>query len=241
MTKLAIVTGGTRGIGASIGISLQKAGYKVIANYLTEESLAEQFSKQHNIDIKKWDVSDYEGCVNAIKEIERKYQQNVSILVNNAGITRDKMLHKMSIEDWQTVIHINLSSCFNMCSAVINKMREQKYGRIINISSVNGKIGQAGQANYSAAKAGILGFTKALAKESANKNITVNSIAPGYINTEMVAKIAPDIIDNIVKQIPVGRLGKIEEVARVVLFLASEEAGFITGATIDVNGGYSMM
>jgi len=240
MSKIAIVTGGTRGIGASISKALHAHDYIVIANYLTNDQVAEQFEQDTGIKVMKWNVSSYDECENAIKKIEESYNNNVSVLVNNAGITRDIMLHKMSEQDWFEVIHVNLDSCFHMARAVINPMREKKYGRIINISSINAQAGQIGQTNYSAAKAGIIGFTKALARESASKNITVNAIAPGYVMTDMVAKISQEVLDKIVNLIPMARLGKPEDIARAVVFLASEEASYITGETIAINGGHNM-
>ncbi len=238
--KLALVTGGTRGIGASISKALQEHGFLVIANYFTNDDVAIKFSEETGIPAMKWNVSNYAECEIGIKEIEEKYGSNVSVLINNAGITRDVMLHKMTEEEWYEVIHVNLDSCFHMCRAVINQMREKKYGRIINISSINAQAGQIGQTNYSAAKAGMIGFTKALARESAIKNITVNAVAPGYVMTEMVAKIPAEILDKIVALNPMARLGKPEDIARAVTFLASEEAGYITGETLAINGGHNM-
>ena len=239
MSKIAIVTGGTRGIGAAIAIALNASGYKVIANYISSPELAENFEKKTGITVKKWDVSNFDASATAVKEIRQEFGE-ISILVNNAGITADKMMHKMDVASWQSVLHVNLFSCFNMCSAVINQMREKNYGRIVNISSINALTGQLGQTNYSASKAGILGFTKALARESASKNITVNAIAPGYINTEMTRKMPKEVLDNLVSQIPVGRIGEVSDIARVVLFLVDEKASFITGNTLSVNGGMYM-
>jgi acetoacetyl-CoA reductase len=241
MKKLAIVTGGTRGIGAAISIELKKAGYEVAASYVSNEEAAKEFQKKYDIKVYKWDVSDYDSCIRAVGKIEEDFGQTISVLVNNAGITRDTMLHKMSKEDWHAVISTNLTSCFNMCHAVITKMREQEYGRIINISSINAQKGQMGQTNYSAAKAGLIGFSKALAQESAAKGITVNTIAPGYINTEMVAQVPAEVLSKIVGNIPVKRLGEAHEIARAVLFLTSKDAGFITGETLSVNGGQYMI
>lgn len=238
--KLALVTGGTRGIGAAIAKSLKAQGYLVVANYVGNSEKAEKFKAEFGIDVIKFDVSDYEACQKAIAELQEKYNTNVSCLVNNAGITRDAMLHKLSLEDWQAVINTNLSSLFNTCKAVVPAMREAKWGRIINISSINAQTGQLGQTNYSAAKAGIIGFTKALALESAVKNITVNSIAPGYINTDMMATIPEKFMEQLVAKIPAGRLGEAEEIARTVSFLAAEDAGYITGATLSINGGLNM-
>jgi acetoacetyl-CoA reductase len=240
MTKIALVTGGTRGIGAAISKSLNEHGYKVIANYYSNDEAAQAFHAETGIRIQKWNVADYKECSDSVKEIEEEYGENISILVNNAGITRDSMLHKMSAEDWYDVLHVNLDSCFHMCRSVINQMRENKYGRIINISSINAQAGQAGQTNYSAAKAGIIGFTKALARESASKNITVNAIAPGYVMTDMVAKISSDFLEKLIGLIPMARLGKPEDVARAAVFLASEEASYITGETLSINGGHNM-
>jgi len=228
MTKLAIVTGGTRGIGEGISKALHQSGFKVIANYCSNDEVAQNFSKKYNIIVKKWDVSNYLECNKAIKEIEEEFDSNISILVNNAGITKDKMLHKMSFEDWSIVTNTNLNSCFNMSRSVIEKMREQNYGKIVNISSVNAQLGQIGQTNYSAAKAGIIGFTKALARESAGKKITVNCVAPGYMMTEMVKQMPQNALDEIISKIPVKRLGSVEEVARAVSFLISDENSFIT-------------
>lgn len=240
MEHLAIVTGGIRGIGASISTTLHNLGYKVVAGYSSQTEIAKSFHHETGIYVKKWDVSNYKACIEAVQDIESHFNSKVSILVNNAGITKDTMLHKMDPEDWNSVIDTNLTSCFNMCRAVINSMREQNFGRIVSISSVNGQSGQAGQTNYSAAKAGIIGLTKALARESATKNITVNAIAPGYIMTEMVAKISPDILDKIIAHTPIPRLGRPEEIARAVAFLIADDAGFITGETIAINGGRNM-
>lgn len=241
MKKLAIVTGGTRGIGKSISIALKENGYEVMANYANNDQAAKDFYKETGIKIIKWDVTSYEECEDNIKKIQESFKQPVSILVNNAGITKDGMLHKMNSKQWSDVIATNLTSCFNMTHCVINSMRENMYGRIINISSINAQAGQLGQTNYSAAKAGIIGFSKALAKESAIKNITVNVIAPGYIKTDMTKDIPTDILDGIVSKIPMRRLGKPEEIARAVVFLASEQASFITGETLSINGGQYMI
>ncbi len=241
MSKLAIVTGGTRGIGAAISRKLKEKGYFVVAGYNSNGSSAETFHDQTGITVKKWDVSDYNACINAVSEIEKEFGMTVGILVNNAGITKDSMLHKMKPEDWGAVINTNLTSCFNMCHAVINQMRQNAFGRIVNISSINALAGQIGQTNYSAAKAGIIGFSKALARETASKNITVNVIAPGYIATDMVAAINPDILEQIIDKIPVKRLGEPSEIARAVSFLISDQAGFITGETLSINGGHNMV
>jgi len=238
--KLAIVTGGTRGIGAAISLALKKKGLSVIANYCNNSDNATNFSKNHDIKIMRWNVAHYDECARAVKQIEEEQGTSVSVLVNNAGITRDSMLHKMAEKDWHEVINTNLNSCFNMSAAVISQMRNQNYGRIINISSINAQAGQIGQTNYSAAKAGIIGFTKALARESAVKKITVNCIAPGYIRTEMVEKVPANVLEQIISNIPMKRLGMPEEIARAVVFLADEDAGFITGETISINGGHNM-
>jgi acetoacetyl-CoA reductase len=238
--RLAVVTGGTRGIGAAISLALKNKGFNVIANYCNNPDNAAEFSNANDINVMRWNVANYDECIDAVNKIENEFSTNVSVLVNNAGITRDGMMHKMNASDWDEVIRTNLSSCFNMSSAVINKMRNQNYGRIINISSVNAQAGQVGQTNYSAAKAGIIGFTKALARESASKGVTVNCIAPGYINTEMVGKMSPDVLEQIIARTPVKRLGKPEEIARAAVFLADEGAGFITGETISINGGHNM-
>ena len=240
MARVAVVTGGTRGIGAAICQALKGAGYKIAANYGGNDEAAQKFKAETGIPVFKWDVSSYDSCASGLKQIESEIGP-VEVLVNNAGITRDAMFHRMKPEQWTEVIGTNLSSLFNMCRPVIEGMRSRKFGRIINISSINGQKGQMGQANYSAAKAGEIGFTKALAQESAKSGITVNAIAPGYIATEMVKKIAQDVLDkNILPYIPVGRLGEPEEIARCVLFLASDEAGFITGSTLSANGGQYM-
>lgn len=240
MARIALVTGGTRGIGAAIAIGLKEAGYKVAANYGANDEAAAKFKAAEGIAVFKWDVGNLDECIAGVAKVKAELGGDVEILINNAGITRDNMMHKMSGEDWHKVIDTNLSSCFNMSRAVIEPMRANGFGRIISISSINAQAGQMGQTNYSAAKAGLLGFTKALARESAFKGITVNAIAPGYINTEMVAAVPENVMKGIIAQIPVGRLGKPEEIARAVLFLAADEAGFITGETISVNGGHHM-
>lgn len=238
--KLALVTGGTRGIGKAICLALKDAGYHVVANYASRDEVAQEFTKETGISAYKWDISDFEACDAAVKKITTEQGKPVSVLINNAGITKDGAMHKMSFENWRKVIHTNLDSCFNMSRAVIESMREQKFGRIISISSVNGQLGQFGQTNYSAAKSGIFGFTKALARETASRGITVNAIAPGYIATDMVKTVPQNIMDQIIAGIPVGRLGEPEEVARCVVFLAADEAAFITGETMSVNGGQYM-
>jgi acetoacetyl-CoA reductase len=241
MARVAVVTGGTRGIGAAISKALQAAGYKVAANYGGNDDAAQKFKGETGIPVYKWDVSSYESCVEGLKKVEADLGP-VEVLVNNAGITRDGMFHRMKPEQWTAVINTNLNSLFNMCRPLIEGMRERKFGRIINISSVNGQKGQIGQSNYSAAKAGELGFTKALALENARSGITVNAICPGYINTEMVQAVPKDVLDkSIIPQIPVSRLGEPEEVARCVLFLAADDAGFITGSTLSANGGQGMV
>lgn len=238
---LALVTGGTRGIGRAICIALKKDGYDVAANYASNDDVAIKFAQDTGIKVYKWDVAKYDECEKNLKLIQQDFKKPVTILINNAGITRDSMLHKMKSHYWEDVINTNLSSCFNMSNAVISIMRENNYGRIINISSINGQAGQVGQTNYSAAKAGIIGFTKALARESAAKGITVNAIAPGYIKTEMTEIMQSDVLEEITQKIPVKRLGTPEEIARVVTFLANRDSGFITGETISVNGGHYMI
>lgn len=240
MQKLAIVTGGTRGIGKAISKTLHEDGYLVIANYNYKDQEAKEFEQETGIKAVKWDVSDFKACEHNIDSLTKHYNLPVSVLINNAGISKDGMLHKLAYENWLEVINVNLNSCFNMCKAVISGMREQNYGRIINISSINAQDGRIGVTNYSAAKAGILGLTRALAKESANKGITVNSIAPGYIDTDLLANVPQNVIDSIINEVPVKRLGKPEEVARLVKFLASPDSGYITGETIAINGGHHM-
>jgi acetoacetyl-CoA reductase len=237
MPRVAIVTGGTRGIGAAICKALKAAGYSVAAGYAGNDEAAQKFMAETGIAIYKWTVASYEDCVQALKQIEADLGP-VDVLVNNAGITRDAMLHRMKPEQWTEVLNTNLNSLFNMCRPLIEGMRARKFGRIINISSINGQKGQMGQTNYSAAKAGEIGFTKALALESAKSGITVNAIAPGYINTEMVQAVPKDVLEkSILPLIPLGRLGEPEEIARCVVFLASDDAGFITGSTLTANGG----
>ena len=239
MKKIALVTGGTRGIGESISKKLNSEDFQVVANYASNDEAAEKFSSENNIDVLKWDVSNYDDCKNCINEIYGKYK-NIDILVNNAGITRDAPLHKMSIENWDKVIGVNLNSVFNMSSLVINKMRENQFGRIIHISSVNGQKGQFGQTNYAATKSALIGFSKSLALESAIKGITSNVICPGYINTEMVAAIREDILKSIVDTIPNKRLGESDEIAEMVAYLASDKASYINGSTMSINGGLWM-
>ncbi|MGN6209881.1 acetoacetyl-CoA reductase [Asticcacaulis sp.] len=240
MSRVALVTGGTRGIGKAIVKRLKDAGLTVAAGYAGNEENAKRVAEELGVFIVKGSVDNFYDCKRCAQEVEAALGP-IEVLVNNAGITRDGFFHKMSLEQWQEVIHTNMDSVFNMTRQVIEGMRERGYGRIINISSINGQKGQAGQTNYSAAKAGMIGFTKALAMESANKGITVNCVAPGYTSTEMVSAIAPAVLDKIVAGIPVGRLGTPEEVAEICAFLASDMASFITGATIAVNGGQHML
>jgi len=240
MARVAVVTGGTRGIGAAIAKALKAADYKVAANYGGNDEAAQKFKAETGIPVYKWDVASFDACAAGIKQVEAELGP-VDILVNNAGITRDTMFHKMTLEQWSAVINTNLNSLFNMSRQVIDGMRERNFGRIINVSSINGQKGQMGQVNYSAAKAGDIGFTKALAQENARKGVTVNAICPGYIGTEMVRAVPKEVLDkSILPFIPVGRLGEPEEIARAVLFLASDDAGFITGSTLSVNGGQYM-
>jgi acetoacetyl-CoA reductase len=237
MSRVALVTGGTRGIGASISKAMKAAGYKVAASYGGNDEVAQKFKGESGIPVFKWDVASFEACVEGVKKVHNELGQ-VEVLINNAGITRDAMFHRMKPEQWTAVINTNLGSLFNMTQQVWEGMRERKFGRVINISSINGQKGQAGQSNYSAAKAGEIGFTKALAQEGARVGITVNAVCPGYINTEMVQAVSKDVLEkNILPQIPIGRLGEPEEIARCVVFLASDDAGLITGATLSANGG----
>ena len=236
MARVAVVTGGTRGIGYAISVELKRRGYRVAANYGGNDEAAQKFQVATGIPVFKFDVGDFAACTAAMKRIEKEVGP-VAVIVNNAGITRDAMLHRMTAEQWREVIRVNLDSMFNTVHPVINGMRDRNYGRIVNISSINGQKGQMGQCNYSAAKAGVIGFTKALAQENAKKGITVNCIAPGYIDTEMVSAVPEKVLQGIIAQIPVGRLGKSEEIAKCVAFLASDDAGFITGATLTANGG----
>jgi acetoacetyl-CoA reductase len=237
MARVALVTGGTRGIGAAISKALKAAGCKVAASYAGNDAAAEKFKAETGIAVFKWDVSNFEACAEGVKKVEAEVGP-VDVLVNNAGITKDGAFHKMSPEQWNAVIGTNLGSLFNMTRQVIEGMRARKFGRIINISSINGQKGQFGQVNYSAAKAGEIGFTKALALENAKAGVTVNAICPGYINTEMVQAVPKDVLEKaILPLIPIGRLGEPEEIARAVVFLAADEAGAITGSTLSVNGG----
>jgi acetoacetyl-CoA reductase len=240
MGRIAVVTGGTRGIGAAIARRLKGSGHAVAAIYHGNDAAASAFQRETGIRVYKWDVGDYSACEAGVRSVAKDLGGSVEILVNNAGITRDAMLHKMTLVQWQQVIETDLTSCFNMCHAVIEPMRERGFGRIVSISSINGQKGQVGQTNYAAAKAGVLGFTKALALETAAKGITVNAVAPGYTATDMLAEVPENILEKIVAQIPVGRLGQADEIARVVQFLASDDAAFVTGATITANGGQYM-
>jgi acetoacetyl-CoA reductase len=240
MARVAVVTGGTRGIGHAISIALKNKGCRVAATYAGNDAAARQFQGESGIPVYKWDVADFASCQDGVARVTRELGP-IDILVNNAGITRDAMLHRMTKENWDAVIRTNLDSVFNMTRLVIEGMRQRGFGRIVNISSINGRKGQMGQANYSAAKAGLLGFTKAVAQESAARGITVNVIAPGYIATEMVQAVPKEVLETkILPLIPVGRLGTAEEVARCVAFLVADDAGFITGACLDANGGQYM-
>jgi acetoacetyl-CoA reductase len=239
MARVAVVTGGTRGIGEAISLGLKEAGYKVAAVYAGNDEKAREFSERTGISVFKWDVSNFEACKDGLAKVAAELGP-VEIVVNNAGITRDGVLHRMTFEQWNDVVATNLTSCFNMCRNVIDGMRERGFGRIVNIGSINGQAGQYGQVNYAAAKSGIHGFTKALAQEGAAKGITVNAIAPGYIDTDMVRAVPPNVLEKIVAKVPVGRLGKASEIARGVLFLVADEGGFVTGATLSINGGQHM-
>ncbi len=239
MARVALVTGGTRGIGKAISVALRDASYSVAANYGGNDEAAKQFYDETGIRAFKFDVGDFDAVQAGVAGIESDLGP-VEVLVNNAGITRDGTLHRMSYEDWDAVIRTNLTSCFNTCRAVIDGMRSRKYGRIVNIGSINGQAGQYGQVNYAAAKSGIHGFTKALAQEGASHGITVNAIAPGYVDTDMVRAVPPNVLEKIVARIPVGRLGHAEDIARGVLFLVSEEGSFMTGSTMSINGGQHM-
>ena len=239
MARVAVVTGGTRGIGRAISVALHQADFKVAANYAGNDEAARRFTQETGIAAFKFDVADFKACEAGVKRVEQELGP-VEVLVNNAGITRDSVLHKMTPEQWGQVIATNLTSCFNMCRLVIEGMRERGFGRIVNIGSINGQAGQYGQVNYAAAKSGIHGFTKALAQEGASRGVTVNAIAPGYIDTDMVRAVPQNVLDKIVARIPVGRLGHAEEIARGVLFLVSDQGGFITGSTMSINGGQHM-
>jgi len=239
MARVAIVTGGTRGIGEAISIALKDMGMKVAANYAGNDERAREFSDRTGIPAYKWDVSDHEACLAGVEKVEADLGP-VDVLVNNAGITRDTTMKRMDHQKWQDVIDTNLGGCFNMAKAVFEGMQTRGYGRIVNIGSINGQAGQYGQVNYAAAKSGIHGFTKALAQEGARSGVTVNAIAPGYIDTDMVAAVPQEVLGKIIAKIPVNRLGKAEEIARGVVFLVDENAGFVTGSTLSINGGQHM-
>jgi acetoacetyl-CoA reductase len=239
MARVAIVTGGTRGIGEAISLMLRDNGMKVAANYAGNEAKAAEFTERTGIPAFKWNVADYDACQAGVRQVEEALGP-VDVLVNNAGITRDATLLKMSYDMWREVMDVNLGGCFNMAKAVFPGMRERKWGRIVNIGSINGQGGQYGQVNYAAAKSGIHGFTKALAQEGARVGVTVNALAPGYIDTDMVAAVPADVLEKIVAKIPVGRLGQAQEIARGVAFLCGEDAGFVTGSTLSINGGQHM-
>ena len=239
MARVAIVTGGSRGIGAAISTALKAMGHKVIANYAGNEAKAAQFTAETGIPTYRWDVGDHEAALAGCEKVAAEHGP-IDIVVNNAGVTRDGTLHRMSFEDWNEVMRINLGGCFNMAKACFPGMRERGWGRIVNIGSINGQAGQYGQVNYAAAKSGIHGFTKALAQEGAKFGVTVNAIAPGYIDTDMVAAVPAPVLEKIVAKIPVGRLGHAEEIARGVVFLCAEEGGFVTGSTMSINGGQHM-
>lgn len=239
MARVAIVTGGTRGIGEAISVALKDMGMTVAANYAGNDQRAAEFTERTGIKAFKWDVADYDACQQGVKDVEAAIGP-VDVVVNNAGITRDGTILKMTYQMWKEVMDTNLGGCFNMAKATFPGMRERKWGRIVNIGSINGQAGQYGQVNYAAAKSGIHGFTKALAQEGARAGVTVNAIAPGYIDTDMVAAVPADVLEKIVAKIPVGRLGQASEIARGVAFLVSEEGGFITGSTLSLNGGQHM-
>ncbi|MBF0305284.1 MAG: acetoacetyl-CoA reductase [Alphaproteobacteria bacterium] len=239
MGRVALVTGGTRGIGRQISIALKEKGYRVVANYFGNVDAAKAFTDETGIPTYRFDVSNYADCDAAVQKIAHEVGP-VEVLVNNAGITRDSTLHRMNYEQWEDVIHTNLTSCFNMCRCVIESMRDRGFGRIVNIGSINGQAGQYGQVNYAAAKSGIHGFTKALAQEGAAKNITVNAIAPGYVDTDMVRAVPHNVLEKIISRIPMGRLGRADDIARGVLFLIADDADFITGSTLSINGGQHM-
>jgi acetoacetyl-CoA reductase len=239
MSRVAIVTGGTRGIGEAISLALRDMGYIVAANYAGNDEKAKAFTAETGIKAYKWDVGDHEACLAGCAQVAAELGP-VDIIVNNAGITRDGVLMKMSYDDWTDVMRVNLGGCFNMSKAVFPGMCERNWGRIVNIGSINGQAGQYGQVNYAAAKSGIHGFTKALAQEGARYGITVNAIAPGYIDTDMVAAVPPQVLEKIVARVPIGRLGQASEIARGVAFLCSEDAGFVTGSTLSINGGQHM-
>ena len=239
MSHTAIVTGGTRGIGAAISVALSEDGHKVAATYAGNDEAAEAFKTETGISVYRFDVADFDQCSQSVAKIETDLGP-INILVNNAGITRDGTLHRMNFEQWNAVLQTNLSSCYNMCRNVIDGMRERGFGRIVNIGSINGQAGQYGQVNYAAAKSGIHGFTKALALEGAAKGVTVNAIAPGYVDTDMVRAVPEKVLEKIIATIPVGRLGYASDIARAVQFLVADEATFITGSTLSINGGQHM-
>ena len=239
MARVAIVTGGTRGIGEAISLALEDLGLTVAATYAGNDAAAVDFTERTGIKAYKWDVSDHDACLSGVAQVSAELGP-VDVLVNNAGITRDGTILKMTYQMWKEVMDTNLGGCFNMAKAVFPGMRERGWGRIVNIGSINGQAGQYGQVNYAAAKSGIHGFTKALAQEGARVGVTVNAIAPGYIDTDMVAAVPADVLDKIVARIPVGRLGQAHEIARGVAFLCSEEGGFVTGSTLSINGGQHM-
>jgi acetoacetyl-CoA reductase len=234
--RVALVTGGTAGIGAAVCEALQAAGYRVAANYASNHAAADAFATRTGIPVFAWNVADFDACAEGVARVQAQVGP-VDVLVNNAGITRDAMLHKMTAAQWREVIDVDLGGCFNMCRASIEGMRERRFGRVVNVSSVNGLSGQAGQTNYAAAKAGIIGFTKSLALEGASRNITANAIAPGYTDTAMVGAVRPEVLEQILKTIPAGRLATPAEIARGVVFLAADEAGFVNGITLSINGG----
>ncbi len=239
MARVALVTGGTRGIGAAIAEMLAENGYTVVSNFGGNEQAAAEFTERTGIPAYKFDVADFDAVRESIETIEKEHGP-VEILINNAGITRDGTMHKMDFDRWNAVIQTNLSSCYNVSRCVIDGMRERRFGRIVNIGSVNGQAGQYGQVNYAAAKSGIHGFTKALALEGAGRGITVNAVAPGYVNTDMVRAVPEKVLEKIVATIPVGRLGEARDIARSVLFLVADDADFITGSTLSINGGQHM-
>ena len=239
MTRVAIVTGGSRGIGEAISLALKDMGVRVAANYAGNDEKARAFTERTGIPAYRWDVGDHQACLDGCAQVAADLGP-IDIVVNNAGITRDGTLARMTFDDWNDVMRINLGGCFNMAKATFGGMVERGWGRIVNIGSINGQAGQYGQVNYAAAKSGIHGFTKALAQEGAKKGVTVNAIAPGYIDTDMVAAVPPAVLEKIVAKIPVGRLGHAEEIARAVAFLCSEDAGFVTGSTMSINGGQHM-
>ena len=239
MGRVAIVTGGTRGIGEAISTALKAEGFTVVANYAGNDAKAKAFADATGIKTYRWDVGDHQACLDGCAQVAAEVGP-IDVVVNNAGVTRDGVLHKMSFDDWNEVMRVNLGGCFNMAKATFGGMRERKWGRIVNIGSINGQAGQYGQVNYAAAKSGIHGFTKALAQEGAKFGVTVNAIAPGYIDTDMVAAVPPPVLEKIVAKIPVGRLGQASEIARGVVFFASEDGGFVTGSTLSINGGQHM-